>query len=52
LKNLDKEYRCSWYNVSEMYQSICVDSQFVMIDEFSTAHVKATVLNSMCDGTY
>jgi hypothetical protein len=23
-----------------------------MIDEYSTAHIKATVLNSMCDGTY
>lgn len=23
-----------------------------MIDEFSTAHIKATVLNAMCDGTY
>lgn len=28
------------------------DSQFVLIDEYTTADIKATTLNQMCDGTY
>ena len=35
-----------------MYQNIHKDSQFILIDEFTTADVKATVINQMCDGTY
>ena len=28
------------------------DSQFIIIDEFTTPDIKTTTLNSMCDGTY
>lgn len=49
---LDKAYRCSWYSLQENFQSIKPDSQFILLDEYSVAHLKVTQLNSMCDGTY
>jgi hypothetical protein len=52
LKRLDRQFRCSWYNKAEVYQSIHKDSQFILIDEYTTADIKVTVLNAMCDGTY
>ena len=52
LKSLDEKYRCSWYNQVETFQSIHVDSQFILFDEYSTATLKVTSLNQMCDGTY
>lgn len=52
LKSIDSSFRASWYNKSETFQSIHKDSQFVLIDEFTTADIKVTTLNSMCDGTY
>lgn len=52
LKSLDKEFRCSWYNKSELYQAIHDDTQFILIDEYSTADLRVTQINQMCDGTY
>ena len=45
-------YRCSWYNYAEKYQNIKPDTQFLLMDEYSTAHLTFTQLNQMCDGTY
>lgn len=52
LETMDREHRASWYNKSEVYQTIHKDSQFILIDEYTTADIKATTINQMCDGTY
>lgn len=52
LNTLSNAYRCTWYNTAELYQTAYQDSQFILIDEYTTAHLKATTLNQMCDGTY
>ena len=52
LELVDKEHRASWYNKAEVYQHIHKDSQFILIDEYTTADIKATTLNQMCDGNY
>lgn len=52
LENIDRTYRASWYNKAELYQNIHADSQFILIDEYTVADIKATNLNSMCDGNY
>ncbi len=52
LKSLDEKYKCSWYNQVETFQHIHNDSQFILIDEYSTPFLKVTQMNQMCDGTY
>jgi len=52
LEPLREKFRCSWYNKLENFQVISHDSQFILIDEYSTAHLKVTQLNEMCDGNY
>jgi Geminivirus Rep catalytic domain. len=52
LLDLSSKFRCSWYTVQENFQDIKRDSQFILVDEYSVAHLKVTQLNSMCDGTY
>jgi hypothetical protein len=49
---LQEKARCSFYNYQENFQEVFSDSQFVLFDEFSTAHLKVTNINMMCDGTY
>lgn len=52
LERCDANYRCSWYNKSEVYQQVHQDSQFILVDEYTTPDLKVTVLNQMCDGHY
>jgi len=52
LLDLSSKFRCSWYTVQENFQDIKRDSQFILVDEYSVAHLKVTQLNAMCDGTY
>lgn len=52
LKQIDYLYRSSWFSTSEVYQNIHIDSQFILIDEFSSPALKVTQLNQMCDGTF
>ncbi|AXQ65984.1 MAG: replication protein [Cressdnaviricota sp.] len=52
LKSIEDAYKTSWFNQTELYQNIHSDSQFILIDEYSSAKVKATTINQMCDGTY
>jgi Geminivirus Rep catalytic domain. len=52
LLDLTSRYRCSWYTVQENFQDIKRDTQFILIDEYSVAHLRVTQLNAMCDGTY
>jgi hypothetical protein len=52
LELVDQEHRASWYNKSEVYQTIHKDSQFILIDEYTTPTIHATTLNQMCDGNY
>lgn len=52
MKEVAHLFRASWYSPAEMYQNIHADSQFILIDEYSHAHMKVTQLNQMCDGTY
>jgi Geminivirus Rep catalytic domain. len=52
LKKLATDYRCSWYNQAETFQQIHADSQFILLDEYSSAVLKVTQLNQMADGTY
>ena len=52
LLDLAAKHRCSWYTVQENFQDIKKDSQFILVDEYSVAHLKVTQLNAMCDGTY
>jgi Geminivirus Rep catalytic domain. len=52
LLDLGSTYRCSWYTVHENFQDIRRDTQFILVDEYSVAHLKVTQLNAMCDGTY
>jgi hypothetical protein len=37
-----ENYRCSWYTYAEKYQMIHPDSQFLLMDEYSIAHLTAT----------
>ena len=48
----EEAYRCSWYTYAEKYQMVRPDSQFLLMDEYTTAHLTATQLNAMCDGSY
>lgn len=49
---LMESYRCTMYSYQENFQNIYSDSQFLLFDEYSSAHLKVTQLNQMCDGTY
>lgn len=52
LKALSTQYTCYLYNVNEKFQDPKESTQFLLFDEYSTAKVFLTDLNSMCDGTY
>lgn len=52
LEPLKEKFRCSWFNKLEKFQTISQDSQFILIDEYSVAHLQVTQLNEMCDGNY
>lgn len=52
LNSIKDKFRADFYEYAESFQSLHSDIQFLMLDEFSTAHIKATTINRMCDGTY
>lgn len=52
LKALASQYPCYWYTYSENFQAPARDTQFVLLDEYSKAHLTVMQLNQMCDGTY
>lgn len=52
MKNLARRYACSWYNYAENFQAIYMDSQFLLMDEYTEAHLKQTTLNMICDSTW
>lgn len=52
LKNLSTLYCCYLYNVNEKFQEPKNETQFLLFDEYSTAKVFLTDLNSMCDSMY
>jgi hypothetical protein len=43
LLKMEETFRCSWYSRQESFQQIYTDSQFILIDEFTTSDgLKAT----------
>ena len=52
LQPIATQFNCTWYNYEEKFQDVYSDSQFLLMDEYSSAHLKVTQLNQMCDGTY
>lgn len=52
LRDIADKYRASWYSYQESFQSIKSETQFLLLDEYSSAHLKVTQLNQMADGTY
>lgn len=52
LRDLALLHPVHWYGYNEHFQNIHCATQFVFLDEYSTAHLKVTQLNQMCDGTY
>lgn len=52
LKSLQQHYKADFYEYAENFQQLHGDTQVLMFDEYSVPHLKVTVLNRMCDGTY
>ena len=52
MKTLASMYPSYWYTYSESFQAPSRDTQFVLLDEYSKAHLTVMQLNQMCDGTY
>lgn len=52
LKSVASSYPSHWYAYKEVFQSVHPGTQFVLLDEYSIAHLSATQLNQMCDGTW
>jgi len=52
LKSIQAQFPSLWYSWTEKYQVPSPEAQFVLLDEYSVAHLTVTVLNMMCDGTY
>lgn len=52
LKSLTKTHPCYFYNQNEKFQTVCSSTQFVLLDEYSTAKLLLTDLNQICDGTF
>ena len=40
------------YAYGETFQTMHTGTQFVLLDEYSKAHLQVTQLNQMCDGTW
>lgn len=43
---------CLWYSWAEKFQVSVPDAQFVLMDEYSVAHLTIMSLNQICDGHY
>lgn len=52
LQTIMATYRASWYSYEEVFQNIRQGSQFILMDEFTKAHLLSTQINQMCDGTF
>jgi hypothetical protein len=52
LRFLAASYPSHWYCYKESFQSISVHTQFLLMDEYSIAHLTVMQLNQICDGTY
>lgn len=52
LKELTAAHPCYWYAYLETFQDPHPDTQFVILDEYSTASITATQLNQMADCTH
>lgn len=52
LMQLKDKFPCYMYSFSEIYQSPTKDTQFVLMDEYTKAHLPLTQLNQMADGTW
>ena len=52
LKKIADSYPSMWYSYVEVFQSASSFAQFVLLDEYTKAHLTVTQLNQMCDGTY
>lgn len=52
LKSLAASFPCYWFAYSESFQFPSLSTQFVLMDEYSKAHLTVMQLNQMCDGTY
>lgn len=51
LLSVESRFPSYFYNFAEGFQSIQSRTQFLLLDEYSTAYLKLTDLNRMCDGT-
>lgn len=45
------KYKAEFMDMSERFQEFPTNTQAVLIDEYTTAYLKATDLNRMCDGS-
>lgn len=52
LKSIQSQFPSLWYTWIEKYQAPAPKSQFVLLDEYSIAHLTVMQLNQMCDSTY
>lgn len=52
LMELADKHPCYWYNYLEIYQPVHKGTQFILMDEYTSPHLKLTVLNAICDGTH
>jgi len=52
LKSVASSHPSHWYSYKESFQSLHPGTQFILLDEYSTAHLTCTQLNQMCDGTW
>jgi len=52
LKSVASTYPCLWYSWQESFQNYVPQAQFILLDEYSQAHLTIMQLNMMCDSTY
>lgn len=51
VKHMRDNHRCAIYNKRETFQNFPVNTQVIIIDEYSFPTLRATEINEMCDGT-
>jgi len=52
LRSLSQKHPSYWFVYAETYQYPSADTQFVLLDEYSKAHLTVMQLNQMCDGSW
>lgn len=52
LLQLSKLFSSAFYAFSENFQEFNSETQLLLFDEYSKAHLEVTKLNQICDGTY